>query len=317
MSKEITNAVKYTERFSKDFQQFLTPDNTFYLNTKGETSTELSVHIPQYYTQIAGVSSNSDAVLDVVDYTQDDQVITQRRFRSKAMRVLDFEATFVSNDQRADLVKAMQGWVSTEIGNYVALMIAPATSTLFTSGTATRPSSLIGSGNTVKKAVKADWIAVRTEMAKSNIPGGRWFGLIDPSALSDLFEIDDFVKADATGEKLSRLMTGEFVDILGMTLMVRYPKFGANVAYTSGGTLADVYGAEYEGKTADTITSAHVGASIFWNDSAIYQNRGMAKTYITAGDARYQGDLFSMQHSLGCGKIRKDGVGVIALVEKK
>ena len=317
MSKEITNAVKYTERFEKDFQAYLTPDNTFYLNTKGITSTDLSVNIPQYLTTITSPADmTSTSALSVVDYTQDNKVITQKIFKSNAMRVLDFEATFVANDQRKDVVEAMKAWAETTIGNYACYQFAPTTTTLFTSGTATRPSSVIGSTNTVKVAVKADWIAVRTAIAKTNLPG-KWFGLIDADMLGDLFAIDDFVKADATGEKMSRLMSGEFVDVLGIKLMVRSPQSGANVAYTTSGstaTISDIYGAV---GAAVTISNVHTGGSIFWNENALYANRGMSKLYTEIGNPIYQSDLYSLQYTYGVDKIRKDNVGVIALVEKK
>lgn len=317
MSKEITNAVKYSEKFEKEFQAYLTCDNTFFLNTKGITSTELSVNIPQYSSTITSPADmTSTSALSVVNWTQDNKVITQKVFKSNVMRVLDFEATFVSNDQRKDVVEAMSAWVSTVIGNYAAYKFAPATTTLFTSGTATRPSSVIGSTNTVKVAVKADWIAVRTAIAKTNLPG-KWYGLIDPEMLGDLFNISDFTAADMTGEKMSRLMTGEFVDILGIKLMVRSPQYGANVAYTTSGstaTISDIYGAV---GSAVTISSAHTGGSIFWNENALYANRGMSKLYTEIGNTIYQSDLYSLQYTYGVDKIRTDNVGVIALVEKK
>ena len=315
MKKDITNAVKYSERFEKDFQKFLTPDNSFYLNTKGITSTDLTVNIPQYYSTVTGPADmTSTSALSIVDWTQDNKVVTQKIFKSNAMRVNDFEDTFTSNDQRADVMDAMKGWVDTKIGNFAAYKIAPATATIFTSGTATRASSLIGSTNTVKVAVKADWIAVRTEIAKTNLNGGKWYGLIDPSMLGDLFAIEDFVRADATGQALSQLMTGQFADILGIRLFVRQGGYGANVAYTSGGTLQDVYGAV---GTADVIGATMVGGSIFWNDAAVYANKGMAKIYADIDNPVYQSDLYSMQYTFGMEKIRTDNVGCIALVEKK
>lgn len=314
MKKDITNAVKYSERFEKDFQKYLTPDNSFYFNTKGITSTDLTVNIPQYYTTVTGPANpTATTALSIVDWTQDNKVVTQKIFKTNAMRVLDFEQTFTANDQRADVMEAMKGWMDTKIGNFAAYKIAPATSTIFTSGTATRPSSLIGSTNTVKTAVKADWIKVKTEMVKSNLPG-KWFGLIDAEMLSDVFSIDDFVKADSLGIAQSRLMNGEFADILGIRLFVRQAGYGANVAYTSGGTLADVYGAV---GTADVIGATLVGAAIFWNESAMYANRGMSKLYAEINSPIYQSDIYSMQYTFGMEKIRTDNVGVIALVEKK
>lgn len=311
----ITNAEKYTERFEKDFQKLLVPDNSFYLNTKGISSTDLSVNIPQFLTQIAAPSDvTSNGALDVVEFSTDNKVVTQARFKTKAYQIVDYKEFFTANDQRSDCMDSMKDFIDTKIGDYAAYKIAPTVSgnTVYTTGTATRPSSLLGSGNTVKVISKDDMIAVRTLMAKSNLPG-KWYGLIDADALSDLFKIDQFIDADKSGLAQSRLMNGEFADILGIRLFVRHASKGANVAYTTGGTLTDVYGAV---GSATTVTSGHVGACIFWNENAMYANRGMAKFY-TESSAIYQSDIMSMQYTYGLEKIRTDEVGTIALIEKK
>lgn len=316
MRKDITNVAKYSEKFSTDFQKYLTPDNTFWLNSKGvKGGTDISVNIPQYSTRISGpADATSNSALTVVDYTQDNLICTAKQFKTNAIRVIDFENTFTANDQRLDVMDGMKGFTDTKLGDFAAYQIAPTGSTFFTSGTDTRESSLEGSGNTVKVATQADWVKIRKAIAKTNIVGGEWHCLISPEFLGDLLNIPSFVEADKTGEAQSRLQNGEFVKILGITFHVRQALYGSSVAYTTGGTKVDVYGAV---GAATTITSAHVGAAIFWNTNATYYNYPMSKLYYEMDNAIYQSDIYSMQHAFGMERIRKDGIGVIALIEKK
>jgi len=313
----IQNAEKFTERFEKDFQAFLTPDNSFYLNTKGITSSDLSVNIPQFLTEIAGPADvTSNGALDVVEWAEGNKVVTQSRFKTNAYQIVDYKEFFTAQDQRTDAMEAMKNFIDTKIGDFAAYKMSPATTALVTTGTTTRASEVLGSSATVKTITKADILSVKKAMGKSNL-SGKWYCVATPEAIADLLAIDDFVKADALGVQQSRLLTGEFADILGIRFFMRAPVLGANVVYDEAGspgvlTKLDVYGAV---GAADAVTSTSVGGLIFWNENALYSNKGLAKTYITAGDARYQSDLLSMQYSFGLEPIRTDNVGCIALVE--
>lgn len=311
----IQNVEKFTEKFEKDFQGYLTPDNTFYLNTKGITSSDLSVNIPQFVTQIAA-GADSDAALTVNLWEEGNKVVTQKRFKTQAYQISDYKEFFTAQDQRQDCMGAMKNFMDTQIGNFAAYKFAPTTTTLVSSGTLTRATEVIGSTATVKVYTKADIIKAKTAMSKTNLPG-KWYCLASPEAIADLLAIDDFVKADSLGVQQSRLLNGEFADILGIRFFMRAPSLGANVAYRPIGspeqiTKRDIYGVV---GTADAIDNDTVGALIFWNESALYANKGMIKTYITSQDAIYQSDLMSMQYTYGVEPIRTDNVGVVALVE--
>lgn len=311
----IENVEKFTEKFSNDFQAKLTPDNSFYLNTKGVTSTDYTVNIPQFVTEIAG-GVDDESKLDVVLWEEGNKQVTQKRFKTKAYQVSDYKEFFTAQDQRNDCMEAMKSYIDTAIGNFAAYKFAPTTTTLKSTGTTTRATEVIGSTATVKTFVKADFIAAKKAMSKTNLPG-KWYALISPEALGDLFAIDDFVRADQMGIQQSRLLSGEFADILGIRFFLRAPGLGANVAYAPAGSPAvltkkDIYGTV---GAADAVTSVTVGGIIFWNENALYSNKGMAKFYTNAADALYQSDLLSMQYSYGVEPIRTDGVGVIFLAE--
>lgn len=311
----ITNVEKFTEKFSSDFQAMLTPDNSFYLNTKGITSSDLTVNIPQFVTEIAA-GADSDAALDVVLWEEGNKTVTQKRFKTKAYQVSDYKEFFTAQDQRQDCMDAMKAYIDTTIGNFAAYKFSPATTALVSTGTATRTTEVVGSTATVKTFVKADFIALKKAMAKTNLPG-KWYALITPEVMGDLFAIDDFVKADSLGIQQSRLLSGEFADILGIRFFLRSPKLGANVSYKAVGSPAvitkqDIYGVV---GAADAVGNTNVGGIICWNESALYSNKGLAKFYTNPADAIYQSDLISMQYSHGVEPVRTDNVGILFMAE--
>jgi hypothetical protein len=315
---ELNNATKLTEKFSADFQKMLTPDNSFYLNTKGETSADISVNIPQFLTEIAGPSdATSNGPLDVVEWVDDNLVVTQKRFRTKAYQIVDFDAFFAAQDQRMNAMDAMKNFIDSKIGDMAAYKFATNAQNkiVYTTGTVTRATGVVGSTATVKTITEKDMIAVRTLMGKSNMPG-QWYALMSPEQIGDLLNIANFTTADKLGIQ-SKLISGQFADILGIKIFQRAPRLGANVAYEQAGdpgtsTKVDIYGTI---GTAAAVTATTVGAAIFWNENALYSAKGLAKAYVTAGDARYQSDLLSLNYTFGVEAIRKDGVGLIALVE--
>jgi len=314
---DIQNAEKFTEKFSKDFQKLLTPDNSFFLNTKGETSSDLTINIPQYLTEIAGpADATSNSALDVVEYGEDNATVTQKRFKTKAYQIVDYKEFFTAQDQRQNCMESMKAFIDTRVGNFAAYKFSPSATTLVSTGTVTRATEVVGSTATVKTFIKADFIAAKKAMAKTNLTG-KWHALISPEALGDLFAIDDFVKADSLGIQQSRLLNGEFADILGIRFHLRAPSLGANVSYKAVGSPAvitkqDIYGVV---GAADAVGNTNVGGIIFWNESALYSNKGLAKFYTNSADAIYQSDILSMQHTYGVEPVKKSNVGIIFVAE--
>lgn len=315
---EITNAEKYVEKFSSDFQQLLTPDNTFYLNTKGEVTNALSVNIPQWYTEIAGPSDVTvNGALDVVEWTEDNVVVTQSRFKTKAYQIVDFKEFFTNSAQRENAMIAMKAFIDTKVGNYAAykMGVDDSDKIVMTSGTGTRHASVAGGAAAVKKITLDDMLKVKSLMGKSNLPG-QWYALMSPDQIADLMALTDLTTADKLGVQ-SRLLSGEFADLLGIKVFQRQATLGSSVVYELSGTPGtyskiDAYGTV---GAADSVTSAAVGSVIFWNENAAYSATGLVKTYVTSGDARYQSDLLSLQYTYGIEPMRKDNVGLIALIE--
>jgi hypothetical protein len=327
----VNNSEAFKQRFESDFQKLLIPDNTFYLNTKGISSSDLSVNIPQYLTQVTGPADvHTTGPLDIQQWSEDNKVVTQSRFRTIAYAIDDYKAFFLAQDLRLDAMLSIKNYLDTAVGNYAAFKMSStkASTQVFTTGSGTtetfgqitvqtRPSSAVGSTATVKRITQSDMLKVKTLMSKSNMIG-KWCALLSPEQVEDLFSIAQFSNYFALGQ-LSKLQSGEFADILGIKIFMRAPRLGANAIYTnttvSGVTTAvlnDAYNTVTSGNTVGVNDS---GAAIFWNENALYANRGLMKTYIQPQVAAYQADLLSAQYTFGIDKIRIDEVGVIALIE--
>lgn len=308
-------ANKYQEKFEKEVQSFLTPDNSFWMGLKGKVTDALSVNIPQFDTKVT--SNAASYPLTIVDWANGNKVVTQKEFITKAYRIGDYENFFTSQDLKSDLMKSMVAYFDTTIGNFVCYKLAAVDTAfqVFTTGTATRNTSVVGSSESVKRITMADMLAVRTKIAQSNLTGN-WFAVMDSVQIEDLLTISEFTTAEKLGIR-SRLLDGKFVDILGIKIYERNPALGANVAYahtTSPAAfgIVDIYGTV---GTADAVTNTTIAGSVFWNENAVYSARGLAKVYTDSEQALYQGALISGKHTYGIEKAREDKAGCITLIE--
>jgi hypothetical protein len=309
-------ANKYQEKFEKEVQGYLVPDNSFWKKMRGVVSKELTAHIPQYDTIVEGNAASYP--LSIVDWANNNNIVIQKEFISKAYRIGDYENFFTSQDMKSDLMKSMVEYFDTAIGNFACYKLAAvdAAFQVFTTGTATRDTSVVGSSESVKKITMADMLKVRTKMAQSNLTG-KWFGVMDSVQIEDLLAISEFTTAEKLGIR-SRLLDGQFVDILGIKIYERNPILGANVAYASTTSpdafgIVDIYGAV---GTADAVTNLTVAGSVFYNENAIYTARGLAKIYANGEQALYQGSLVSGKYTFGIEKARTDKAGCITLIEQ-
>lgn len=327
-------AAAMIEKFESDFQAMSTPDNTFFLSFKGISGNALTVNVPQWLTDVSDLDATAEgSAASATLWAEKSIAVTQKKFRSKALVISDWNEFFTSQSMRKDAMESLKAAMDTAIGNYAAYQLAKAatvssaTDIIFTTGTTSRNTEVSGSTALVKKIVKADILKVKEAMGKTNLTG-KWNCLITPTALSDLFEINEFVTANQLGEAQSRLLNGEFAEIMGIRFYQRSGKFNANFAFAqvaspASNTLKDIYGVA---GAADTIDNSYVGGVLFWNENAAYFNRGISKVYANEANALYQGDLISLQEGYGVEVIKTAGnttspvtnkpSGVIVLEEK-
>lgn len=314
----ITNVEKFQEKFEKDFQKYLTPANTFYLNTKGvSNSNAISVNIPQYLTQIEGATDVDSPFAEYQKWQEGNKVVTQSKFRSKTSYIDDVTEYFTAQDMRMDAMQSLKDYMDTVVGNYAAFKMAStsAATQVKTSGTATRPSALNGSTQTVKKITLDDLLEVRAIMGKSNL-SGKWYAVMDSVMITDLLSIPEITDYDKTGA-MTALADGKPFPIFGITIFERHAKKGANVAYGTVSPnideLKNVYAVP--GTATDAVATTDVAGAIIWNENALYANRGLVKTYISEADADVNAARFNALYTFGLDKIREDEVGVISLIE--
>lgn len=327
-------AAAMIEKFESDFQAMSTPDNSFYLSFKGQASNAITVNVPQWLVDVSDLDATSEgSAASTTLWAEKSIAVTQKKFRSKALVISDWNEFFTSQSMRKDAMESLKAAMDTAIGNYAAYQLAKAatvssaTDIVFSTGSTSRTTEVTGSSASVKKIVKADILKVKEAMGKTNLTG-KWNCLITPTALSDLFEINEFVTANQLGEAQSRLLNGEFAEIMGIRFYQRSGKFNANFAFSqvaspAANTLKDIYGVA---GTADTIDNSYVGGVLFWNENAAYFNRGISKVYANEANALYQGDLISLQEGYGVEVIKTSGnttspvtnkpSGVIILEEK-
>ena len=327
-------AAAMIEKFESDFQAMSTPDNSFYLSFKGNTGNAMTVNVPQWLVDVSALDATAEgSAASTTLWAEKSIAVTQKKFRSKALVISDWNEFFTSQSMRKDAMESLKAAMDTAIGNYAAYQLAKAatvssaTDIIFTTGATSRTTEVSGSNASVKKIVKADILKVKEAMGKTNLTG-KWNCLITPTALSDLFEINEFVTANQLGEAQSRLLNGEFAEIMGIRFYQRSGKFNANFAFAqvaspAANTLKDIYGVA---GAADTIDNTYVGGVLFWNENAAYFNRGISKVYANEANALYQGDLISLQEGYGVEVIKTSGnttspvtnkpSGVIVLEEK-
>lgn len=327
-------AAAMIEKFESDFQAMSTPDNSFYLSFKGNSGNALTINVPQWLVDVSDLDATAEgSAASTTLWAEKSIAVTQKKFRSKALVISDWNEFFTSQSMRKDAMESLKAAMDTAIGNYAAYQLAKAatvssaTDIIFTTGSTSRNTEVSGSTASVKKIVKADILKVKEAMGKTNLTG-KWNCLITPTALSDLFEINEFVTANQLGEAQSRLLNGEFAEIMGIRFYQRSGKFNANFAFAqvaspAANTLKDIYGVA---GAADTIDNSYVGGVLFWNENAAYFNRGISKVYANEANALYQGDLISLQEGYGVEVIKTAGnttspvtnkpSGVIVLEEK-
>jgi len=187
---------------------------------------------------------------------------------------------------------------------------------LFTSGTDTRTTSVVGATGTVKKMVKADLQNVKSAFTRQHMTQkGKMYFLPTVEQYSDILEMKDFVDYEKTGQ-VSKLIMGEVGLAFGITILdPRHREdWGANVLYTytalSTGTTSLT-------KIEDTASSGAnmASAGLFWIDSQVKRAQGSAVVFPWLKSPIYMGDVYASEMRYGAIKKRGDAKGVVMLLD--
>ena len=192
--------------------------------------------------------------------------------------------------------------INEDVGSYVASRWAdnPLTKTIRTTGTV-RASGL-GTGN--RRAItKKNVQAVATEMNKRNIPQSGRCALISAEELDDLLNIPEVANSQFNNAK--PLVEGTIGRWMGFDWYVR----SQTLRYKADGTLLP-FGTD-EAEFADTDCAG----ALFWHEKKVRKAQGDTKVFLNIGDAELYGDKLSALQRFGAKQARKDGYGVVVLIE--
>lgn len=134
------------------------------------------------------------------------------------------------------------------------------------------------------------------------------FMLIPASYKTDIRKISEFVSYDKTGrpDGYSKSAIGE---IEGVTVLVR----STGVIYDANGDPMEV---DFNENTNRIIAADEACQGILlWNENSVFYGMGKMTPYIDAPSGTLLGSTVNFSQHAG-GNIRKDGLGVVAIVEK-
>ncbi len=285
------------------------PDNSYMLQSKNDTAFLKGgqVNIPQ-------VTGNVP-VTEISDYGKDTRVSAQRTDESIAynIRQLKTQATFLQDSEdlvvnyakRASLVEQHAEELTEYAADFVQHEWASNTSAkmLRTGGDARVGTT--GTGN--RKAIRfEDLLEVRKAFRKDNVSMDNLCALISPEMEMDLLKMTEVTSTDYQGKGTGTgvLRMGDVDRILRIQFYVR----STINSFTNAATpvLKD------QGTNAANADNA---GALFWSSKYVSLARGAVKVLYEAGQPKIGGDEISSLMRLGALYRRKDGKGVVNLVE--
>jgi len=301
-------------KFSKELQKYLFPDNAFFkksMRDGGIAPDVESVEIP-----IAGVIPDAKSGVPALPLAATERTDDKKTYPVEQVYVppvlVSRENDIVTNyGKLQDVVSQFADRLNTRIADISAVNwgSVPGTNILRTTGTTSRTTSLVGGTGNRKRVIYDDLVGVQSLFNKMNLPsGGGRFALWTPDMIEDLFLIDKLTEADKA--QIALIKSGQIGTIFGFTSMMRW-----NEAKGSNGLVYSVDAAIK--RTIDEANAAtDNAAALFWHSNLVRHAEGNAATFIERGKPEYLGGtMISSVVRFGATQNRKDGKGVVSLVE--
>jgi len=289
--------------FSKDLQKNIFPDNQFYKRSKDD-----SVFVNFNKVQLPHVGTVPTVKRDRTDKG----TATKRQDTASEYALHEYstdptwlqysEELLVNYNKRASILEEHKLQLITEVARGLAIDWSSNTQSVMfrTSGRKTRPTTA-GTGER-KRLVLADLQKIATEMNKQDIPLAGRYALITPEMMEDLLMIPEVKNSDFN--KVKPLVNGSVGSFMGFHFFVR----SKVTVYTAGGTL--------RGYDSTTTADTDNNGAIFWHESFVRRAEGKVKVFLNVDDAELYGSKMSALVRAGGTVARKDGKGVIKLVEE-
>lgn len=306
------------QKYSRELQEILYPDNDFYMKSLKESGIGpdvTTVNIPLAGQVPAAGVGVPTLPLAIQTRTDDSKTYAVQQVYTKPIVLTPEDAITLSQayDKRQSILRQMASAINTQCANIAAFAWGASTNVAVTTGSA-RATDLVGGTGTRKAVTKADMLAVRSAFNKMNLPKtGQIYGLLPESFVNDLLGIAEFVDYDKTGE-LSKLLEGKIGRILGMNLMMRHEE--------ETGSVGVVYSSASAKVTLDPtnraagISATDSAAAIFWHEDTVVHAEGNNRINVNENVAEYLGGtVMSSTVRFGAAQMRGDEKGVFTLIE--
>lgn len=309
-----------TQVFSSDLAKNLFPKNAFFKMSKDDSAfvNNDQVNLPQSGAKPVVTKDRSSFPASASQRTDNATAYKLAEFSSAPTHLQHSEELVVNYAKRANIVEEHSMELNLAIAN--EMMYAWARGGDSENSYATKPSIVRTSGGdravyveqvggtaatgNRKRVVKADIQAVLTILNRQNIPMAGRFGLITADMLEDFMLIDEFANSDYNSSKPYSQEQPETFYFMGINWFVRS---SANVFDNSGTPALKL-------KTANTAATDNNGALI-WHRDAVRRAEGGVKSFVDANNPLYYGDVLSALVRAGGIGARKDGKGIVNLVE--
>ncbi len=292
-------------KFKREAEEKLSPNNEFYLHSIND-----GIYLDGK-TVRKGVAGDDPAVitnptsfpLTVTENVDDDLDYTIVRHATLPQRIDDELAIINSFDKRQAVVNAHTRVINVKIAEEMCFNWQPtiAGNLIDTTGALTATGSLTHKGATGnrRELAKDDIIKACELLDRQDCTGDR-YALINSIQYAQLLRIADFIDYNKTGRS-GLLEKGVVGEICGVKFMKR--------------SMAGVFDTNKVKKKMSAITAAtDKGGLLIWDHSLVCRAVGPVKVYWNPEQGTQLGGTLNMSVRAG-GAIRKDGIGVVAIVE--
>ena len=265
------------------------------------------VNIPQVAGAIAvaEISNYGKDRRDSVQRTDESIAYNIKQIKTQATFLQDSEDLVVNYAKRASLVEQHADELMEYIGDFVQREWASnSRAKVLRTGGGDRAGT-VGTGN--RKAIAyQDLLKVRKAFREDNLPVDNLCALISPEMEMDLLKMAEVTNADyqGNGNGIGVLRMGEIDRFLRIQFFVR-SKINS---FTNAGTPA------LRALGATEANTDNAGA-LFWSPKCVSLAKGAVKVLYEAGQPKIGGDEISSIARVGVLYRRKDGKGVVNLVE--
>lgn len=316
------SAILLKQVFSSDLAKLLFPSNSFMVQAKSDDAfvNDDKVNLPQSGAA-AGVTKNRNSFPATASQRTDTATqYSLSEFSADPVHIQHSEELVVNYAKRASIVEDMAKAINEAIAEDVMHTWARGGDSenswatkpelIRTTASDTRAAWVKQIGGTAvtgtrKRIALADVVKAMTILNRQNIPMDGRFALISADQLEDLMLIDEFQNSNYNNRRpLAEGQVSESFQWMNVTWFVRAD---VNV-FTNAGTPA------LKLKTANTAATDNPGA-LFWHRDAVRKAKGGVQTFVESESPLYYGDVISALARAGSIGSRKDGKGIVNLVE--